>query len=72
MPPSDGTVIYICALLFTQNYITMTQGKKYALVTGGTGGIGYELARLLAADGYELILVARNQAGLDSAVFCPT
>jgi short-subunit dehydrogenase len=43
----------------------MEQSSKYALVTGGTSGIGYELAKLLARDGYNIILVARQQEGLD-------
>lgn len=38
-----------------------------ALVTGASGGIGYELARLLAQDGHNLILVSRNQTRLEKA-----
>ncbi|PZR22640.1 MAG: oxidoreductase [Flavobacterium psychrophilum] len=38
--------------------------KKHALITGATSGIGYELAKLFTKDGYNLILVARNEDNL--------
>jgi hypothetical protein len=36
-----------------------------ALITGASSGIGLELSKLFAADGYNLILVARNAAKLE-------
>ena len=41
----------------------MDRGKT-ALITGASSGIGYELTRLFARDGYNLVLVARNQKQL--------
>lgn len=45
----------------------MSNATKYALITGGSTGIGFELAKLFAKDQYNLILVARNQQELDNA-----
>lgn len=41
-----------------------TTNGRYALITGATSGIGYELAKLFAGDGYNLILVARSEQDL--------
>jgi len=39
--------------------------KKYALITGATSGIGLELAKVFAENGYNLVIVARTQEDLD-------
>jgi short-subunit dehydrogenase len=39
--------------------------EKYALVTGASSGIGYELAKLFAKDGKNIVVVARSQDRLE-------
>jgi len=44
----------------------MKSTNPYVLITGATSGIGYELAKLFAADQYNLVITARDQQALDA------
>lgn len=41
------------------------QQDRYAIVTGASGGIGYEIAKLLAKDGKNVVITARNKEVLE-------
>ncbi|TLV01498.1 SDR family NAD(P)-dependent oxidoreductase [Dyadobacter luticola] len=45
----------------------MDNKGKYALITGATSGIGFELAKLFARDGYNLVITARDETELSNA-----
>lgn len=45
----------------------MGKTNKLALVTGGSSGIGLELARCFARDGHRLVIAAKDQLRLDQA-----
>jgi len=42
----------------------MERKYQYALITGATSGIGYQLAKQFAKNGYDLVIVARNHEEL--------
>jgi hypothetical protein len=45
--------------------------RQTALVTGGSGGIGLEIAKVLARKGFDLVLVARKRDTLEAAAGQP-
>jgi NAD(P)-dependent dehydrogenase (short-subunit alcohol dehydrogenase family) len=42
-------------------------GRRLALITGGSRGLGFESAKALRAQGFDLILVAKDEGRLQSA-----
>ena len=60
--------IVIILLFFTCCFSVNAQNTKpYALIAGGSKGIGYAISEALAKRGYNLILVARHEKGLQAS-----
>lgn len=45
--------------------MSIAEKGETVLITGATTGIGYELSRLFAMNGYNLVIIARNQSQLE-------
>ena len=63
-------VVYTLYVLFLAGPLDLPSiyGKSsYAIITGGSKGIGLALAKQLAARGFHLVLIARNKSDLASA-----
>lgn len=45
----------------------MSIGRRTALITGASSGIGFELSKIFARNGHDLILVSQNKGRLESA-----
>ena len=48
---------------FYENYYN----KKVAIITGGSRGIGFECARKLASEGYNIAICSRSKKELNQA-----
>ena len=44
----------------------MSETRRVTLITGASGGIGADLARVFARHGHDLALVARSRAKLEA------
>ena len=53
---------------FKQNLLAKygTKGKTYAVVTGGTDGIGLDLCDQLAEQGFNICIISRNKSKIDA------
>jgi short-subunit dehydrogenase len=63
-PISPHTPSFSLPGIYLLNKIFMEE-RTYTLITGGTVGIGYELAKIFAYKGHSLIIVARDENELN-------
>ena len=61
-------LIETISIFDTSKTIIMTKSKRTALVCGSTQGIGFSVAQKFAKNGFDVILLARNEAKLNAAL----
>jgi len=64
LPPIFSGTYSVNKKIQNQFFMAEVQNTRYAVITGATSGIGHELAKLFAEDGYNLIIVARTEEDL--------
>ena len=64
---SDGQFAFVDSLEIPGHSSNLTDSLPYALVAGGSKGIGYAIATALAKRNYNLILIARGYDSLKAA-----
>ena len=47
------------------------EGRKFAVITGGSSGIGYEFAKVCADENFEVLVVAEQGVEQCSSVHTP-
>ena len=60
-------VLFACLFLLVNALKAQARAGDYALVAGGSKGIGYAIAEALAKRGYNLVLIARHVDSLQEA-----
>lgn len=56
--------LYVCTRVVRTTWSGQTAARPTYIIFGATGGIGAQLVHLLASDGAQLVLAARNESKL--------
>ena len=54
--------------LYSRYGHTVENKRTWAVITGGTNGLGYKIAKLLAKQGFNICILGRNQEKIDVCI----
>lgn len=60
--------IHIIPCLYKKQNLCMKYNNNYAIVTGGTDGIGYEIFQELQNQGFNVLIIGRNQEKINKNI----